>query len=134
MHIEADNPAIAGRIREYFVNMAAGKSLAWFPSSTVRDAEKGGRGRVAQAKRVSRDWGKVKRKGKKRMRTRFPASGVVRLGKVRRLSRWRRWSSAWKTRASPVGRKGVEKEGKGQGREGDEEFRSEEDVKQRRQG
>lgn len=44
MHIEADNPAIAGRIREYFVNMAAGKSLAWFPSGTVRDAEKGGRG------------------------------------------------------------------------------------------
>lgn len=43
MHIEADNPAIAGRIREYFVNMAAGGSLARFPFGTAsaREIEKG---------------------------------------------------------------------------------------------
>lgn len=40
MHIEADNPAIAGRIREYFVNMAAGKSLSRdFHLAQMRDAE-----------------------------------------------------------------------------------------------
>jgi len=45
MHIEADNPAIAGRIREYFVNMAAGKSLSHdFHLAQMRDAEKDGRG------------------------------------------------------------------------------------------
>lgn len=40
MHIEADNPAIAGRIREYFVHMAAGKSLSRdFHLAQMRDAE-----------------------------------------------------------------------------------------------
>lgn len=130
MHIEADNPAIVGRIREYFVNMAAGKSLAWFPSGTVRDAE---RMAEARAKRVSGD-----RRGKEGDEDTFSSIRCsARLGKVRRLSRWRRWSSAWKTRASPVGRKGVEstrEEGRRRGRESDEEFRSEGDVKQRRQG
>lgn len=47
MHIEADNPAIAGRIREYFVNMAAGKSLSRdFHLAQMRDAEDGAEARV----------------------------------------------------------------------------------------
>jgi len=56
MHIEADNPAIAGRIREYFVNMAAGKSLSRdFHLAQMRDVEKDGRGANEGGREDKRD-------------------------------------------------------------------------------
>lgn len=67
MHIEADNPAIAGRIREYFVNMAAGKSLSRDFHLAQMERREGARG----------DKRDEIRKG--RWRTRFPASGVARV-------------------------------------------------------
>lgn len=82
MHIEADNPAIAGRIREYFVNMAAGKSLSRdFHLAEMRDAEDDGGARES-ARGDKRD---EIRRGMEDTFSSIRRS--ARLGEVRRLSR-----------------------------------------------
>lgn len=83
MHIEADNPAIAGRIREYFVNMAAGKSLSRdFHLAQMRNAEKDGGGASEGARGDKRD---EIRRGMEDTFSSIRRS--ARLGEVRRLSR-----------------------------------------------
>lgn len=85
MHIEADNPAIAGRIREYFVNMAAGKSLSRdFHLVQMRDVEKDGRG-TSEGAREDKE-GRDKKGGGGHV-FQHSARCSARLGEVRRLSR-----------------------------------------------
>lgn len=143
MHIEADNPAIAERIREYFVNMAAGKSLSrdfhlvqrW--ETRRRTTEK-----RAKARARARARGDKRDEIRRGMEDTFSS---IRHGVAHVSAKWDvlavdgGWSSTWKTRARPVGRKRFgehERRGaRGWGVEGDEEFqRRKRDVKRRRQG
>lgn len=85
MHIEADNPAIAGRIREYFVNMAAGRSLARFPFGTASTRErKNGRAREWKKERKRERGSETRGKGVARTKTACGETARLAKDEVRR--------------------------------------------------